>query len=149
MATSPGLESLIARYNLTQEDVEKQISDIHIEVISRSWCKKWRHLCAHLELDFIVADDIESQKVDEDQNRLKFFTTWKAKQGSEATYKKLISALQTIGCNDDAEHVCELSQSVRVPPQQQQQLKEQERQEMQLQKQKPEQHSAQPDNAGN
>ena len=82
--------------------------------------------------------------MDEDLKRNKFFTTWKTKKGFEATYKKLISALQTIECNDDAEHVCKLlSQSVHVQPQQQQQPKEPEQQEKQQQQ------PAQPDTAGN
>ena len=144
MAESPGFESLIDRYQLKKGDVDKQITDKHIEVISRSSCGKWRSLPAHLELESIVIDDIDHQPVDEDEKRNKFFTTWKTKKGAEATYKKLISALQTIECNEAAECVCKLlSQS---QPQQQQNLREPEQQEEQ--EQQPEQHAAHPDMAG-
>ena len=142
MAKSPGFESLIVRYQLTLEDVDKQITDIHIEAISRTLCGKWRSLPAHLELDSIIIEDIDHLQVEEDQKRNKFFTTWKAKKGLEATYRKLISALQKIEYNDDAQRVCELlSQSVRMQLQQQQQPSEPEEKQQQ-------QPSTQPDTAG-
>ena len=109
------LESLIARYHLTEEDVGKQITDEHIEVISRSTCRKWRSLYAHLDLSSIAVDDVDHLPVDEDQKR---FTSLKEKKGSEATYKKLISALLTTECREDAECVCKLLKSLQQQQQQ-------------------------------
>ena len=119
MASS--LESLTVRYHLAEEDVDKQITDKHIEVISRSSCKKWRFLYAHLDLASIDVDNIDHMQVDEDQKRFKFLITWKEKKGSEATYKKLISALHTMECRQDAECVCELLKGLYSVQQQQQQ----------------------------
>ena len=112
------LESLIARYHLTEEDVSKQITDEHIEVISRSTCRKWRSLYAHLDLSSIAVDDVDHLPVDEDQKRFKFLTSLKEKKGSEATYKKLICALLTTECREDAECVCKLLKSLQQQQQQ-------------------------------
>ena len=117
MASS--VEFLIDRYHLTEEDVDKQITDKHIEVISRSTCRKWRSLYAHLDLTSIVVLDIDHDhhmQLDEDQKRSLFFTNWKEKKGSEATYKWLISALLTIECREDAESVCELLKQQQQQP---------------------------------
>ena len=121
MASS--VESLSISYHLTEEDVDKQITDKHIEVISRFRCRKWRFLYAHLDLASIGVEDIDHMQVDEDQKRSLFFTNWKEKKGSEATYKRLISALLTMECREDAESVCDLLK------QQQQQQNQQQRQQ--------------------
>ena len=114
---------------LESEDVNNKITDKHIEVISRSSCKKWIYLPAHLELDSIIAEDIDGLPVDEDKKRHKFFSTWKEKKGSEATYKTLIGALLTIECKEDAEYVLKLLKgvdpAVHVQPQQLQQQQQQ------------------------
>lgn len=102
------LESLVDSYHLTEEDINKQITDGHVEDISRSLCGKWRSLPAHLELDPIVVGDIDYKQLEEGEKRSKFFTTWKRKQGSRATYERLISALLIIECTQDAESVCGL-----------------------------------------
>ena len=110
--------SLIARYHLTEEDVNKQITDQHIEIISRTSCSQWKSLPAHLGLLPITARDIDRGPGDEREKRNTFLTTWKAMKGSEATYKKLINALLTIECREDAESVCELlkdADSVQQP----------------------------------
>ena len=130
MASS--VESLIVRYQLTEEDVNKQITDKDIEFISMSMCGKWKSLYAHLDLKAIIAEDIDRLQVDEDQKRSKFFSTWKEKKGSEATYEKLIGALLTMECRGDAESVCML-----LRPQQQVQPEEQQQQEQQQPQQQP------------
>ena len=123
------VESLIVNYHLTEEGVNKQITDRHMEVISRSSCKKWRSLPAHLDLDSIVEEDIDRLSVNEDQKRHTFFTTWKAKKGSEATYKRLMNALLITECKEDAESLCRLLKQPQPqqqpPPQQQQQQQQQ------------------------
>ena len=96
----------------------KQITDEHIEVISRTLCSQWKSLPAHLGLPPITARDIDHGPGDEREKRNTFLTTWKAMKGSEATYKKLISALLKIEHREDAESVCELlkdADSVQQP----------------------------------
>ena len=109
MASS--LESLIARYHLTEEDVNKQITDEHIEVIlsSTSLCSQWKSLPAHLGLATTIVGDIDSTP--ETEKKKDFFTTWKEEQGCNATYRKLIGSLLEILCKEDAESVCLLLKS--------------------------------------
>ena len=125
MASS--IESLIARHQLTEENVNKVITDIHIEVISRCCCSKWKSLPAHLGLAPIVAEGINRTEVNEEDRRRTFLTTWKEKKGFEATYKTLISALLEIECRSEAESVCQLlkdahagAMSLQLPDEQQQ-----------------------------
>ena len=101
-------ESLLDSHHLSEEDINKQITDGDMETISRSLCRKWRSLPAHLELDSIVVGDIDIVHLEEGEKRSKFFATWKEKQGSKVTYKRLIHALLKIECTQDAESVCRL-----------------------------------------
>ena len=127
MASS--IESLIARHQLTEENVNRVITDIHIEVISRCCCSKWKSLPAHLGLATIIEEDINCKEVNEEDKRRTFLTTWKEKKGFKATYKTLISALLEIECRSEAEHVCQLlndacvhscAMSLQLPDEQQQ-----------------------------
>ena len=135
---------------LTEEDVSKKITDEHIEFISRSLCRQWKSLPAHLGLAIIVVDDIDKSNVmDEREKREKFLRTWKKEKGSEATYKKLIDGLLTIKCKEDAEFVCELlkgtdSMQQQQPEELQQQLEERQQQPEERQQQ-PEELQQQPE----
>ena len=108
------LASLVKQYNLG-EDVKSQVTDKHVEIISRSYCSKWKRLPSHLNMDSVIADDIDHQAVDEDEKRLKFLSTWKTTKGSGATYEKLISALLKIDCVNHAEGVCKILQQDVAP----------------------------------
>ena len=117
------LESFIVRYRLTEEDVNKQITDEHIGVISSlsSLCSQWKSLPVHLGLATTIVGDIDSTPVTETEKKMDFFTTWKEEQGSNATYRKLIGALLEILCKRDAESVCQLLKSASPVQAQQQQ----------------------------
>ena len=117
------LESLIVRYHLTEEDVSKQITDEHIEVISSSTslCSQWKSLPVHLGLATTIVGDIDSTPVTETEKKRDFFTTWKKEQGSNATYRKLLGALLEVPCKQDAESVCQLLKSGNPVQAQQQQ----------------------------
>lgn len=93
---SSDFSSLLNRYNLGEEDCNRKVTDVHIEKISRSFCRKWRSLPSHLELDDIVVCDVERDSASEKDKRNKFFTEWKEAKGSDATYTKLITALLVI-----------------------------------------------------
>ena len=101
--------SLKSSYHLIED---KQITDEHMDTISRTLCRKWRFLLVHLKLGSYVKEDIDRMQLGEDEKRSKFFETWKEKKGSGVTYKELISALQKIECTQDAESVFELLISV-------------------------------------
>ena len=92
------------------------VSDLHLEVISRSYCTKWKSLPAHLEMKEVVVNDIDRINGDEQEKRHAFLKKWKAVKGSEATYKKLINALLAIECREEAEGVRELLLSQQSAP---------------------------------
>lgn len=104
------ITSLLNRYQLKAEDYSRQISDKDIDVISRSFCTKWRSLPSYLGMKKIVVGDIDRGPGSEDDKRRDFFLKWKHTNGSAATYGALISGLLYIQCKDDAENVCKLIQ---------------------------------------
>ena len=108
--------SLIANYGLG-DDVNDQIKDNHVEMISRSYCGKWKRLPSYLNMESVIVDDIDYLAIDEDEKRLKFLSTWKTTKGSDATYEKLISALLKIERVNDAEGVCRILQQDVTPKQ--------------------------------
>ena len=108
------MSSLLEQYQLKEEDVSKQVTDLHINEISRSHCKKWKSLPTYLEMEAIVASDIEKKPIEEEEKRNNFFSKWKEEKGSEATYKALIGALWKMRCREDAESICKLLIAVHV-----------------------------------
>lgn len=100
------LTELMKEYGLTERDCNKPVSDNHVECISRSCCKHWKFLPAHLELETITAEDSDRKHSDPEAKRYDFFLKWKEIKGSGATYKQLIVALLKIDCRQDAEAVC-------------------------------------------
>ena len=109
------MSSLLEQYQLKEKDLNKQVTDLHIKEISRSHCKKWKSLPAYLEMEDIVASDIEKKPIEEEEKRNNFFSKWKEEKGSEATYKVLIGALQAMRCREDAESICKLLIAVPQP----------------------------------
>ena len=95
-------------YQITEATISRQVTDQHIDEISRSYCKKWRLLLTQFEMEKIVADDIGRKNIDEDEMRHDFLSKWTEEKGSEATYKVLISALLKIKQKKEAEGVCEM-----------------------------------------
>ena len=98
----------MSRYRLTERQYNQQVSDTHLERLSRSGCKQWKSLPPHLELETIVAEDIDKSQKGEREKRHEFLLAWKDMEGSGATYKQLITALLKIKCRQDAEKLCEM-----------------------------------------
>ena len=88
----------------------KQVSDCHVEEISTSSCEKWRSLPPYLEMETIVAKDIDRDHPggNECEKRCSFLKKWKSLRGLKATYRSLISALLKVKCREEAEYVCKL-----------------------------------------
>ena len=107
----PSVTSLVENYGLLPEKCDQQISDVHLEEISRCGCKDWKSLSPHMEMESILVDDIcRHSQMSEREKRHDFFLQWRDLKGSEATYRKLISALLKIKSRNDAEMVCKLLQ---------------------------------------
>jgi hypothetical protein len=107
------LVSLMEHYQLTEQDLDKQISDIHLDKISQSCCRKWKRLPPYLEMESIVGLDANLSAGEEEEKRLSFLFKWRDKKGFKASYKRLICALIEIESLNDAGRVCELVQISR------------------------------------
>ena len=103
------MSSLLKQYKIKEKDVNREVTDIHIDKISQSHCKKWKSLPAYLEMENMVVSDIDDKNIDGPQKRCEFFSKWKEQKGSKATYKVLIRALLDMKCKKDAE--CVIAQS--------------------------------------
>ena len=99
------------KYNLKEEDVNKKVSDLHIDEISRSDCNEWRSLPAQFKMKKIVATDIDRKQIAEHEKRSEFLFKWREQKGSRSTYKELIRAVLNISGEDEAEGVCKLISS--------------------------------------
>lgn len=95
-------------FGLSEQHYNQTVSDVHVNTISTSYCEKWRLLHSHLELEKIVVSDSDRNHGHEVDKRNAFFSEWKEKKGSEATYRKLVSALLKTDRKQDAEGVCRL-----------------------------------------
>ena len=107
------LNILKEQYGLTEDDLDQEISQSHVDTISRRYCACWKLLPSNLQLDSIVVNDIENSTFDETERRHKFFRKWKKIKGSDASYKRLIIALLEVDDREDAEKVCKLLQKGR------------------------------------
>lgn len=108
--------SLMEGYQLFDDDHNKQVSDSHVEELTRTHCGKWRYLPPHLGLDNTMKDDIDREYGSEREKRYNFFIEWKERKGADATYKSLISGLLKSGCRSDAEYVCQLMKQGKQQP---------------------------------
>ena len=108
VSVDASVSSLFSHHQVKEEDADKQVSDKHLDEISRTCCRKWKSLRPHLEMEEIVEHNIGRGPGDEEEKRRSFFFQWKDVMGSAATYKMLICALLKINCREDAECVCKL-----------------------------------------
>lgn len=102
------LNSLIRQYQLPDVEYDKAPTKTYLDKISNIPFSQWRLLPPPLEIDSSVVDTIDHDITDERVRRREFFNQWKQSKGSDATYRKLISALLDIGCREEAEKVCRL-----------------------------------------
>lgn len=122
MQQSLSSQSLLEHFKLKKEDYNLEVSDRHINDISRSHCRGWKFLPPHLEMKNIVMEDIDRGPGSEEDKRRSFLLKWKQTKGCNATYERLVSALLQIECRRDAESVCKLlkesisTQLLDVPP---------------------------------
>ncbi len=107
------LGSTLDRYQLTEEDVVKQVSDLHLQDIVRSKAIEWECLPVRLGMEnpTTVVKDIKDEVQDSPKRRAEFFSRWQKEKGTGASYKSLVNALLRINCKLDAEYVCQLAAS--------------------------------------
>ena len=109
-AQSLQLVELCKKYNLSNEQLDQEVSDEHIlEIYSQ--LERWKRVAAHLGLTRADVEAIESgARPDEELMRLYMLQEWKRKKrlDSTVTYKVLLEALIKCSCSKSAIKVCEL-----------------------------------------
>ena len=96
-------ETLLLEYGLTEEICNRPISFSHLKDIASSCCGRRGALHAHLGLPSGLVKEIDSTLCSEISIK-----NGKKIKGSEATYKKLITAYLKIDCRHDADYTCGL-----------------------------------------
>ena len=71
------LPSAFSLHQVKEEDANKQVTDKHLDEISRTCCRKWKSLRPHLEMEEIVEHNISKGPGDEEEKRRSFFFQWK------------------------------------------------------------------------
>ena len=102
-------------YNLSEDDLNQEISDSHLDQIALKHCACWKLLSPHLDLGNMTINDITRSLTlaTETDKRVEFFRQWKKVKGFEATYKKLVAALLKIDQKHEAGIVCKLLKQSR------------------------------------
>ena len=106
---SSELVQLCERYELSNDNIDKEVSDEHILEIYPQ-LEKWRLVAIHLDLiQRDVWQSIESRaKGNEELMRLYMLQEWKRMNNGAATYQVLLEVLTRCKCSKSAIQVCEL-----------------------------------------
>ena len=108
---SSQLVELCKRFELSNDDINKEVSKEHILKIYQQ-LDKWRLVAAHLGLTKADVQAIVSQAALEGEElmRLYMLQEWKAKRtlDGSATYQVLLEALTKCSCSESALQVCKL-----------------------------------------
>ena len=109
---SPQLVEIRKTYKLSNDDIDKQVSDDHINEIYPQ-LEKWKLVAHHLGLSGPDLEAIE-QKAQGDIRVMRLYTLqeWKSKGilSGTATYRILLEALLKSGSSNSAVQVCRLLQ---------------------------------------
>ena len=101
---------LCSRFNLSDDDIKKEVSDDYLLQIYPQ-LEKWKRVAAHLGLTRADVEAIESSaRPDEELMRLYMLQEWKRKKmlDGTASYQKLLEALISCSCSNSAVQVCEM-----------------------------------------
>ena len=107
---SSQLVELCKRYELSNDDINKEVRDEHILEIYPQLVK-WKRVAAHLGLTQADVEAIEGRaRPDEELMRLYMLQEWKAKKkfDGKGTYQALLKVLIKCNCTKSATQVCEL-----------------------------------------
>ena len=110
MSDTEDVDAFKGHYNLSEDDLNQEISDSHLDQIALKHCACWKLLSPHLDLGNMTINDITLSLTlaTETDKRVEFFRQWKKVKGFEATYKKLVAALLKIDQKHEAGIVCKL-----------------------------------------
>ena len=101
------LQALTDRYNLSQDVLDKEVSEEHLREVSRI-IDDHEVVGPELGLSQPQMSAINSDAKTQELRRMKMLENWKQIFAYEATYRKLIEALLKCYRRDIAQNVCEL-----------------------------------------
>ena len=103
---------LMRKYGLTDEELEQEFSEEHIQEITKF---SWKEVGPRLQGIRYDPDviDINRDGYDQEDKRQRLLRMWKTRNGSYATYGALIRAMLKARKKDEAESICKL---LRPPP---------------------------------
>ena len=99
---------LCQRFNLSNESINKEVSDDHILEIYLQ-LERWKQVAAHLGLTRADTRAVETEAGSDDKlMRLYMLQDWKEKKklGGTATYQVLLEALIKCECSETATKIC-------------------------------------------
>ena len=114
---SSQLVELCKRFELSDDDINKEVSDKHILKIYPQ-LEKWKRVAAHLGLTQADVQAIESgARSDEELMRMYMLQEWMRKKRlhGTATYQVLLEALIECNCSESAIQVCKLMRTHTTP----------------------------------
>ena len=104
------LMELCKRHRLSNDDINKEVSDEHILAVYPR-LEKWKQVAAHLGLTQEDVTVIEGRaRTDEELMRMYMLLEWKNRNqiNGAATYQVLLEALLKCRCSNSAVEVCTL-----------------------------------------
>ena len=109
------IDDLCTMFELSSEDIDKEVSDDDILEIYRQ-LEKWKEVAIHLGLTGADIEVIEGKAVlDVELKRFLMLQKWKSKgmaTGTAVTYRVLIQTLLKCECSSSAVSVCNLLTNV-------------------------------------
>ena len=108
-AHSPQLVELCKRYKLSNKDIDKEVSDTHIQEVYLQ-LEKWELVAHHLGLTTSDIEVITGRAFQAELKRWHVLQEWKDQKRVDgtATYRFLLEALIKCHCSNSVVQVCEL-----------------------------------------
>ena len=102
--------ALVVKYGLTEAELAQKCSDEHMldigEFIS------WQDVGPHLpDISKDDVEDVHKDGFDQTDRRRRLMSLWEERNGEDATYDAMITAMTKARKNDEAERVCKLLRS--------------------------------------
>jgi hypothetical protein len=116
-AQAASLKDILSRRGLKNEDLDKEIpstGDNKILQIAHK-IEDWKVVGHHLGIPKEKLKAIEKDNDTEEQRRIAILHTWMEREGSRATYLRLVTVLNELDRNDLVELTCKLISSGIVP----------------------------------
>jgi hypothetical protein len=102
------VDDVISRWELKKEDLNKEctLTNDMLKIINK--ITDWKVIGTYLGIPTEKLVSIEEENRTEEQRRIAVLKTWKEREGSRATYLKLVATFNLKGRNDLIEDICRM-----------------------------------------